>query len=212
MTFFHFSPVSPYRMAVRSPLPGPRKYFLKSRCKTVDLPPFSLAYNMISRRNIRVKVMQTLYAMDTMEQETVKPGTAMSLLNEKLDQTCQIFTYLLFSMARVAQYAETDAQQRASKHLPSAEDLSVNTKIAGNDFVFQVLNDKGFLVNLDTGSSAASKTPSSPANSTISSPKRRPIKRTSPSPPRARLRKTNRRIHLFRYPGEKRPLYPARGR
>lgn len=94
--------------------------------------------------------MQTLYAMDTMEQETVKPGTAMSLLNEKLDQTCQIFTYLLYTMARVAQYAETDAQQRASKHLPSAEDLSVNTKVAGNDFVFQVMNDKGFLVNLDT--------------------------------------------------------------
>ncbi|WP_298715781.1 transcription antitermination factor NusB [Chitinophaga sp.] len=105
---------------------------------------------MISRRNIRVKVMQTLYAMDTMEQETVKPGTAMSLLNEKLDQTCQVFTYLLYSMARVAQYAETEAQKRASKHLPSAEDLAVNTKVAGNDFVFQVLNDTGFLVNLDT--------------------------------------------------------------
>ncbi|RPE09112.1 transcription antitermination factor NusB [Chitinophaga lutea] len=105
---------------------------------------------MISRRNIRVKVMQTLYAMDTMEQGTVKPGTATSLLNEKLDQTSQIFTYLLYTIARVAQYAETDAQARASKHLPSAEDLAVNTKIAGNDFVFQVLGDKGFQVNLET--------------------------------------------------------------
>ncbi len=94
--------------------------------------------------------MQTLYAMDTMEQGTVKPGTATSLLNEKLDQTCQIFTYLLYSMARVAQYAETDAQARASKHLPSAEDLVVSTKVAGNDFVFQVLGDKGFQVNMDT--------------------------------------------------------------
>ncbi|WP_246008250.1 transcription antitermination factor NusB [Chitinophaga lutea] len=94
--------------------------------------------------------MQTLYAMDTMEQGTVKPGTATSLLNEKLDQTSQIFTYLLYTIARVAQYAETDAQARASKHLPSAEDLAVNTKIAGNDFVFQVLGDKGFQVNLET--------------------------------------------------------------
>lgn len=93
--------------------------------------------------------MQTLYAMDTMEQGTVKPGTATSLLNEKLDQTSQIFTYLLFSVARVAQYAETDAQARASKHLPSANDLAVNTKISGNDFIFQVMGDKGFQVNLD---------------------------------------------------------------
>ncbi|WP_143307324.1 transcription antitermination factor NusB [Chitinophaga vietnamensis] len=104
---------------------------------------------MISRRNIRVKVMQTLYALETMEQSSIKPGTATRLLNEKLDQTCQIFTYLLYSVVQVAQYAEIDAQTRASKHLPSAEDLQVNTKIAGNEFIYQITNDKGFQVNLE---------------------------------------------------------------
>jgi N utilization substance protein B len=104
---------------------------------------------MISRRNIRVKVMQTLYALETMEPGTVKPGTATSLLTEKLDQTSQIFTYLLYCLSQVAQYAEIDAQARASKHLPSAEDLQVNIKIAGNEFIFQIINDKGFLVNLE---------------------------------------------------------------
>lgn len=94
--------------------------------------------------------MQTLYAIDTMEPGQVKPGTATSLLNEKLDQTSQIFTYLLYMVARVAQYAETDAQARASRHLPSAADLSVSTKIAGNDFVYQVLDDRAFQVNMDT--------------------------------------------------------------
>ncbi|MFB6453638.1 transcription antitermination factor NusB [Chitinophaga sp. Hz27] len=93
--------------------------------------------------------MQTLYALETMEQSSIKPGTATRLLNEKLDQTCQIFTYLLYSVVRVAQYAETDAQARASKHLPSAEDLQVNTKIAGNEFIYQIINDKGFQVNLE---------------------------------------------------------------
>ncbi|WPQ62119.1 transcription antitermination factor NusB [Chitinophaga sancti] len=94
--------------------------------------------------------MQTLYALETMEPGTIKPGTATSLLNEKLDQTSQIFTYLLYCLTQVAQYAEIDAQQRASKHLPSAEDLTVNTKIAGNEFIFQIINDKGFQVNLET--------------------------------------------------------------
>ncbi|WP_235938458.1 transcription antitermination factor NusB [Chitinophaga solisilvae] len=93
--------------------------------------------------------MQTLYALETMEQSNIKPGTATRLLNEKLDQTCQIFTYLLYSVVQVAQYAEIDAQSRASKHLPSAEDLSVNTKIAGNEFIYQIKNDKGFQVNLE---------------------------------------------------------------
>ncbi|HEY0272596.1 MAG TPA: transcription antitermination factor NusB [Chitinophaga sp.] len=104
---------------------------------------------MISRRNIRVKVMQTLYALETMEQSSIKPGTATSLLNEKLEQTRQIFTYLLYSIIRVAQYAETDAQARASKHLPSEADLHVSTKIAGNEFLYQILTDNGFQVNLE---------------------------------------------------------------
>ncbi|SEM37162.1 NusB antitermination factor [Chitinophaga rupis] len=93
--------------------------------------------------------MQTLYALETMEPGTIKPGTATSLLKEKLDQTCQIFTYLLYSLVRVAQYAEIDAQSRASKHLPTAEDLRVSTKITGNEFIDQISNDKGFQVNLD---------------------------------------------------------------
>lgn len=93
--------------------------------------------------------MQTLYALETMEPGTIKPGTATSLLKEKLDQTCQIFTYLLYSLVRVAQYAEIDAQARASKHLPTAEDLRVSTKITGNEFIDQINNDKGFQVNLE---------------------------------------------------------------
>jgi N utilization substance protein B len=104
---------------------------------------------MISRRNIRVKVMQTLYALETMEPGSIKPGTATSLLKDKLDQTCQIFTYLLYSMVRVAQYAEIDSQARASKHLPTAEDLNVNTKISGNEFLEQISTDKGFQANVE---------------------------------------------------------------
>ncbi|WP_295117337.1 transcription antitermination factor NusB [uncultured Chitinophaga sp.] len=91
--------------------------------------------------------MQTLYTLDTMEQ--VKPGTATGLLNEKLDQTSQVFTYLLYMVTQVAQYAETDAQTRSSKHLPSQEDLNVSTKIAGNEYLYQIINDTGFKVNLD---------------------------------------------------------------
>jgi N utilization substance protein B len=93
--------------------------------------------------------MQTLYALETMEPGNIKPGTATSLLKDKLDQTCQIFTYLLYSLVRVAQYAEIDAQARASKHLPTAEDLNVNTKIAGNEFLEQINTDKGFQANLE---------------------------------------------------------------
>lgn len=98
---------------------------------------------MISRRNIRVKVMQTLYSIDTMNGE-VKPGEAISILTKKVDQTRQLFTYLVYFITEVARYAETDARQRASKHLPTAYDLSINTKISGNELLWKIIEDPEF--------------------------------------------------------------------
>jgi len=96
---------------------------------------------MISRRIIRVKVMQTLYSLDTME-GSANPGEPVRLLNKHFDQTRQLLAYTLFFLTEVLRYAETDARNRASKHLPSAEDLAVNTKLAGNTLLWKMLEDK----------------------------------------------------------------------
>ena len=74
---------------------------------------------MISRRNIRVKVMQTLYSIDSMSGD-VKPGESVSILTKKIEQSRQIFTYLVYFITEVARYSETDARQKASKHLPTS--------------------------------------------------------------------------------------------
>ena len=102
---------------------------------------------MISRRNIRVKVMQTLYTLDSVSGE-VKPGEPQSILGKKIDQSTQLFTYLLYFIAEVARYAEKDALQKASKHLPTAGDLSINTKIAGNEILWKILEDTSFKVSV----------------------------------------------------------------
>ncbi|ULQ54449.1 transcription antitermination factor NusB [Flavihumibacter fluvii] len=98
---------------------------------------------MISRRNIRVKVMQTLYALDSMDQ-VLKPGEPVKLLQKQFDLTRQLLVYVLHFITEVARYAETDAKNRASKHLPTAQDLVVNTKIAGNDLLWKILEDASF--------------------------------------------------------------------
>jgi N utilization substance protein B len=98
---------------------------------------------MISRRNIRVKVMQTLYALEAMDQGT-KPGEPVRLLEKQFDHTRQLLVYIIYFLTEVARYAETDARNRASKHLPSAEDLEVNTKIAGNNLLWKILEDSSF--------------------------------------------------------------------
>ncbi|MDB5253557.1 MAG: antitermination protein NusB [Flaviaesturariibacter sp.] len=92
---------------------------------------------MISRRNIRVKVMQTLYTISTMDGQE-KPGEPQRLLQRHFDQSKDLFQYFLFFLSEVASYAEMDSYQRCSKHLPSYEDLHVNTKIAGNELLWRI--------------------------------------------------------------------------
>lgn len=98
---------------------------------------------MLSRRNIRVKVMQTLYSIDSMNNET-RPGEPLQILNKKLEHSEQLFTYLIYCIIEVCRYAEKDALKKASKHLPSAGDLNVNIKIAGNEIVWAVLENVSF--------------------------------------------------------------------
>ena len=95
---------------------------------------------MISRRNIRVKVMQTLYASETAEPPVTVPQ-AIRTLDTHLEQSRQLFTYLIYFLTEVARYAETDARLRASKHLPSQADLNVNIKLAGNELLWRTLED-----------------------------------------------------------------------
>ena len=97
---------------------------------------------MISRRNIRVKVMQTLYTLASLENgEQGNNDTATRILNDKLDQVLDIFTVSVLYTLRIAQYAETDAQNRSFKYLPSTEDLNVNTSISANGFLVKMLRN-----------------------------------------------------------------------
>ncbi|HMP93856.1 MAG TPA: transcription antitermination factor NusB, partial [Phnomibacter sp.] len=116
---------------------------------------------MISRRNIRVKVMQSLYALRTGNDMTgvvkqaatavtsftpgqaLPVGKAQRILERQFNQTLGLFTYQIWFLTEVARYAETDARNRASKHLPTQDDLNVPVKIAGNELLWRIL-ESGF--------------------------------------------------------------------
>lgn len=102
---------------------------------------------MISRRNIRVKVMQTLYTIvsTTDPNDTEKNKKAGSgLLDKQLAHSIDLFTISILYVFRAAQYAEIDAAHRSGKYLPTQEDLDVNTKIASNEFMLKVMANESF--------------------------------------------------------------------
>ena len=106
---------------------------------------------MISRRSIRVKVMQTLYAFETAN-GSMTDRQARDILRVKLDQSAALFTYLIYLITEIARYVETDSARRSSKHLPSEADLNVNIKLAGNTLLWQTLEHPGFEAMVNKGS------------------------------------------------------------
>ena len=106
-------------------------------------PQLALRF-MMNRRNIRIKVMQVLYMI-----ETEVPTAPKALLLKEFDKTRNLFVFLVHLLHQVALYAEVEANQRASKNLPNQEDLTVNTKLAGNLLVWQTLEMDSFKAALE---------------------------------------------------------------
>jgi N utilization substance protein B len=87
--------------------------------------------------------VQALYAVES-ESGNMSDDKAINLLKKYLDETSDLFLFLVYLITEVARYAETHAKNKASKHLPSVADLSINTKIAGNTLLWSIFELPGF--------------------------------------------------------------------
>ena len=95
-----------------------------------------------------MKVMQTIYTLSTLEHE-VKPGEPVKMLQRHFEESRELLIYLTYFLHEVAGYAETDAYNRSSKHLPTKEDLNVNTKIAGNQVLWKMKESHSYQAELN---------------------------------------------------------------
>lgn len=90
--------------------------------------------------------MQSLYALESFHDETneaiIKEG--IKVLYEKINRSSDLFALTLLYVSRVAQYAESDSRKRASRYLATESDRQVNTKIAGNLFLWELLDNTTF--------------------------------------------------------------------
>lgn len=87
--------------------------------------------------------MQLLYSIDAAnDQQAFK--NPVSTLDKKFSKTRELLVFLIYNIAAVAKYAEVSARHRAAKNVPTAEDLNVNTKISGNQLLWQIVEDKSY--------------------------------------------------------------------
>ena len=88
---------------------------------------------MLSRRNIRIKVMQMLYSMSRDEQLTYPE--ALRRYHGNIQSAFDMYLYNLYLLLGVTSYAEKDRDRRKVKHLPTEEDKIFTDRIYRNPLI-----------------------------------------------------------------------------
>jgi transcription antitermination protein NusB len=88
---------------------------------------------MISRRLLRVKILQILFAYYKSENESLN-NVEKELLHS-INKAYELYHYLLLLPIELADYAESKIQLARQKHIASHEDLNPNTKFVNNALV-----------------------------------------------------------------------------
>ncbi len=97
---------------------------------------------MLSRRNIRIKVMQMLYTMS--RDKDLSLNQVLNHYRKNINKSFDLYLFNVLQMTEVAKYSYKDAEKRASKHLPSAEDKAFTPKIYDNELMQSIVNNKCF--------------------------------------------------------------------
>ncbi len=101
---------------------------------------------MLNRRQLRVKVLQALYAYSQSENKEITANE--KLLLQSVDKVFEMYIWMLSLISEVVQYAENDAEERANKHLPTEADRDPNLKILQNKFIVSLHKNPEYLAAL----------------------------------------------------------------
>ncbi len=96
---------------------------------------------MLSRRNIRIKVMQVLYAMSRDGELT--PQQATRLYRQSIKKSYELYLFNLLQFLKVTEYAKEDHKRRQSKLRPSDEDKKFKPLLFENPLVQSLVENHG---------------------------------------------------------------------
>lgn len=94
---------------------------------------------MISRRIIRIKVLQILYAFFSSPDKSI--NNSEKELFFSLQKTYDLYHYLMTLVIEIRNFAEERIELGLKKHRPTSEDLSPNTRFINNQLILQLKNN-----------------------------------------------------------------------
>lgn len=98
---------------------------------------------MLSRRNVRIKVMQMLYSMS--RDQDLEFDNALKQFRDLIRRSYELYLFNLLQLIRIAEYSKEDKARKSAKLLPSEEDKNFTAKIAENPLLQSLINNEGLV-------------------------------------------------------------------
>ncbi len=95
---------------------------------------------MLSRRSVRIKVIQLLYSAS--RDEGITRDELLKRYWKSIDTSFELFLYNIYTLLQIASIAEEDKDKRSTKYLPSDIDKSFDAKIYHNALIQDLEKNK----------------------------------------------------------------------
>jgi N utilization substance protein B len=105
---------------------------------------------MITRRSVRIKAMQYVYAYETTDASQI--SQVLGSLEKSILSVKDQYLFLLFTISEVAYFIEKIAKVKATKHIRTDIDKSFSTKFLSNIIIQYLHNDADFALELENAS------------------------------------------------------------
>jgi transcription antitermination protein NusB len=97
---------------------------------------------MLSRRLLRIKVLQALYAHFISENDRVDNGEKQLFVS--IDKLYDLFIYQLSLLAEITDFERQRMEEAKTKFLPTAEELNPNKRFTENRFIAQIVKNRDY--------------------------------------------------------------------
>jgi N utilization substance protein B len=101
---------------------------------------------MLSRRHLRIKVLQALYAYSITHNKEL-PVAERELIRS-IEKLYELFIYLLSFVIEIFEFGSQRLVEAKLKYLPTQEDLNPNTKFVDNKLIEAIVNNPEYKLNL----------------------------------------------------------------
>ncbi len=96
---------------------------------------------MLSRRNIRIKVLQALYMMG--RDPEADNESALKFYRNSLEKSQELYLFNLFNLIKTTEFAVEDTERKQAKYLPSEDDKNFSAKLFENSSVQALVKEEG---------------------------------------------------------------------